>query len=441
MVLYDPEVNVGILREADGIVTIQDCHNIDVFSRSNKLLYLVPYDGNIKSVEMSKVNNNFNDRASINSYSEWMSIYKDYIKKDYYDRNWNYYEILAGITGLKLKILPKKYFDRVGEVNLLIDDLHQTYDKMKILNFLEGMKSLSPTARNKEIIDLGKYNNMVSATNAYITNIMSTGFDEILLLHMFEKLICFRYNTVPNILYKTNKITKTIVIFQLTEIDRIKSIVSSFHDTHIIDPNDIISLQTEYRQLCFDFGWNPKVIQNDSDLRSMDSFYKYIGYETYGSLYKCIVGSKIYKISDTRFDEKNFVNIIDEKEYLIDTYGQSKIENLSPTPIDQYFWHNNMYNGNIRLNIVPYLILSEAIRLQQFPTLDSWRSHRFIIYDLYKDSCLYKNINSKYKDKLIDVSGVSKKLSAYINIPFFTEIQSPQHYYILQKIYEFVDLN
>ena len=72
MVLYDREVNVAILREADGIVTVQDCHNIKVFANSNKLIYVAPYYDLIKCTTFLPDTENCNKdkRAEIFSYSE-----------------------------------------------------------------------------------------------------------------------------------------------------------------------------------------------------------------------------------------------------------------------------------------------------------------------------------------------------------------------------------
>lgn len=76
-ILYDYDVNVSIIRDADGILTIQDCHNIDVFSKSNKMMYLAPFGEYIKSTNLI-LNTN---KAEISSYSEWLAIYKDHLRK------------------------------------------------------------------------------------------------------------------------------------------------------------------------------------------------------------------------------------------------------------------------------------------------------------------------------------------------------------------------
>ena len=51
-----------------------------------------------------------------------MGLYKEYIEKDYFDKNWNAYEILAGIFGTKLQLNRIFFLNKINHVQKLIDN-------------------------------------------------------------------------------------------------------------------------------------------------------------------------------------------------------------------------------------------------------------------------------------------------------------------------------
>ena len=438
MILYDPEVNVGIVREADGVVTIQDCHNIRVFADSDKLMYIVPYNENIKSTLLLVVNNNFVDVAQISSYSLWTAAYKDYIAKDYFSENWNYYELLAGLFGLKLKILPEKYFDAVLNLNLQLHKFSRNYSSIPFSVFLDGLETLDVT----EITRMKKLN--IRDTKYVIDIITSVGFDEMLLLHLFRSLISYHYNPVQNILSEERQINRQIQISNLAELERIKSIVSSFHDTIDIGQNDIKSIVNQFRYLSYLYSWCTDIIpkNNKDDTECIqigrNNLYHLLEFQSFSDIYRLVTQSLAYSYKDIRFSQKYFFEVVNETEYNIDTYGPGY--KSYPDKIDRYFWNLNMYNGAKTERIrIPYLILHEALTYQ-LSSEPTWREYRLKIYDHYKAVCLYKNINAKYKNSLINVSAISTPLSTYINTPYFSEDDPLGQYEILEKrSYEFVD--
>ena len=186
-VLYDREVNVGILREADGIVTVQDCHNIKVFANSNKLLYVVPYDDVMKCTTFlpDAEHCNKEKKAEIFSYSEWLALYKDYMDKDYFDKHWNYYELLAGVFGLKLKLLEQTYMTHVRILKNIIHNVQTQYKTTQPKEFLSGLRSLHISRKNN--VDF--FGDVIKDITPFLESKPSMGFDEMLLLHIFRDFI------------------------------------------------------------------------------------------------------------------------------------------------------------------------------------------------------------------------------------------------------------
>ena len=43
-----------MIREADGIVSFQDCHNIKIVLKSNKFMYIIPYNNVYESLISKK---------------------------------------------------------------------------------------------------------------------------------------------------------------------------------------------------------------------------------------------------------------------------------------------------------------------------------------------------------------------------------------------------
>lgn len=148
--LYDEDVNVRMIREADGIVSFQDCHNIKIFLKSNKFMYIIPYNNVYESLiskktmdkeKFSKYSRTItapeNKETNLffrNSYSIWLGLYKEYIEKDYFDKNWNAYEILAGIFGTKLQLNRIFFLNKINHVQKLIDNYIENKGQINMSN-------------------------------------------------------------------------------------------------------------------------------------------------------------------------------------------------------------------------------------------------------------------------------------------------------------------
>ncbi len=146
--LADEDVSICIIREADGIVTNLDCHNIKIFENSNKIFYILPMNHSIENIW-------YHNNLKHGSYTGWLNYYKNVLEKSHFESHQNFYELLAGIFGIKL-ILKKSYYS----------------------NILINLNSIMNKLDEKVISE-------------YRLNI---GFDEIFLLSLYKKIATFPFN-------------------------------------------------------------------------------------------------------------------------------------------------------------------------------------------------------------------------------------------------------
>jgi hypothetical protein len=176
--LIDEDVNIVVSREADGIVTYNDCHNINLFAESKKFLYM-----NYGQVSNgSKCPNKRTIEELLNvfgpvyyPYSHWLVIYIDEINKSYFKNKFNICDIYAGAVAFKLKLNSDYLLERKIELNKNISK-YDTYQEDK----------------KDEVMYMS---NLPKAKKYYVLNI---GFDEILLLDLFKSLISYDIKEIDN---------------------------------------------------------------------------------------------------------------------------------------------------------------------------------------------------------------------------------------------------
>lgn len=168
----DEDVNICIVREADGIVSNWDCIQIKLFSKDDKKMFYF-HDNQIDRSTMTM----------FSSYAWWLLIYKVIFRYDFFSTHYMDYDLLAGLFGIKLKLKREYYIDTIVSVRTEID-VFTTKVKANDDTAYNGRGDtfyLSPERLPATI----KYN-MVTNENA-----LSTGFDEILLLEMFKEVFSF----------------------------------------------------------------------------------------------------------------------------------------------------------------------------------------------------------------------------------------------------------
>jgi hypothetical protein len=219
--MIDPNVNLYIIREADGFVSNLDCHNIKIYEKSNRLFYLVSMDSYDRHISIDGIINR-------GSYSAWLNIYKLLFDNEYFKTHQNMYDLLAGLFACKLKLKPKYFMSSIQALNKQLN------------HFL----ALSQEER------LSQYSGLREDTNNYTDKdfklLFNIGFDEMLLLKLFKDMISIR---IDNIDVDNNKIKEPSVIEYINSIrdsiffaDNIKTISFNIKATEYDKINIIINL-------------------------------------------------------------------------------------------------------------------------------------------------------------------------------------------------------
>lgn len=163
LTLFEKDVNISVIREADGIVGYGDCHNIKLFSKSDKIAMFYEYSNSFSQMRQHVITHQH--------YSLWLRVYDD-LKKIYFENKIlvdKKFDILAGTFCCKLKF--KKIYLR---------------EKINLINCLINNKILI-----EKTIQQGKDKHKNDYKGATLDNIIKTlnlGYDEILLMELFEPL-------------------------------------------------------------------------------------------------------------------------------------------------------------------------------------------------------------------------------------------------------------
>ena len=229
--MIDPEVNLYVIREADGIVSNLDCHNIKIYEESiDKLFYLVDFDNNNFTLEN-------NGTANYNSYSEWLFLYKYLIENDFFRDKQNIYDLLAGTFSFKLKINKDFYYEKINNLHIKIESLKKKFqieknDIEKNIEYFENFFKVYPLTDVSILTPklfytfAREFNNFLFPNYQKIDNseetifkrkilyfkkliihdnLLNIGFDEILLLDIFKELISINITSnISNGKYNTN---------------------------------------------------------------------------------------------------------------------------------------------------------------------------------------------------------------------------------------------
>jgi len=170
--LFDETVNVFISREADGYVSISDCHNIKIFSKSNKMALFY-------NILMNTYNFDSDYKFNFSCYSNWLQLYILYTDMD--NKINPYFDILAGCFGIKIQF-NKEYLEQflinlnINYNNIFKNLNYFNYNKTHIYYFTTVAYLSAQVAHNKNKLNTG------------ITKLLHDGYDEIFLLKLFQPL-------------------------------------------------------------------------------------------------------------------------------------------------------------------------------------------------------------------------------------------------------------
>ena len=167
--LSDPKVNLCVVREADGIVSNLDCHNIQMYASNPNILFYLP-----KVLD-------YTIDAKFDSYSNWLRFYKIMFGHEYFKNHQNLKDLLAGAFCCKLKLKREYYQETVnslqGEITAFFSKTPQEQQEAEFMSD----KTFIPYPHTIE--------SLIANNLAWVLLRLTTGFDEILLLAMYKDLI------------------------------------------------------------------------------------------------------------------------------------------------------------------------------------------------------------------------------------------------------------
>jgi hypothetical protein len=259
--LLDPTVNINISREADGIVTFTDCHNIKCFENSNKLLYLnygnAAMDINDKFIK--RKNELLNPKCNPDykywiPYSGWLMYYTQDINPEYFIDKGLFSDIYAGAVGFNFKLNKDHYQSRK---QFLVDKINELVQ-------LSSVRYKNPEYRHR-----------------YQTQI-KVGFDEILLFDLCKCITAFNYINyeIPN---ETQLITQSEYFYKLSLLN-MTTINSFIYQFQLVETAEKVVPQfKKYFNLTPD--QEEKII--DTTNKFLIQYREFIKYkESYGPDYK-----------------------------------------------------------------------------------------------------------------------------------------------------------
>jgi len=151
--MIDPEVNIAIIREADGVVSHIDAINIDRFEKKSKRIFYT------NSLDYAYNIDKTSTFPRFLSYSKWLESYKKYIRYDLFNTHLNLLDLLAGTIGLRLKVKKDYYNKSVDFLRTKIEnaklDYAQYQDEEE--NIMDYLKDKIQNKHNKYVSKMKIY--------------------------------------------------------------------------------------------------------------------------------------------------------------------------------------------------------------------------------------------------------------------------------------------
>lgn len=168
LILKDNSVNIKVIRDADGIVSKLDAHNIKVFSNSKYLFYLPPISPNFDiNIDYIEVYEDMMPRL----YSKWLNDYVYNYDGDFFKNNYMAYNILCGLYASKIKFTEDYYDDCAIFVKKNIKEkFYYAFDELFLLELHKNILSYSKHEIDT-YIHYEKFNSYVMSQKQNITTI------------------------------------------------------------------------------------------------------------------------------------------------------------------------------------------------------------------------------------------------------------------------------
>ena len=368
--LMDNDVNICIIREADGYVGITDCHNIKIFSSENehKILLLYDVDKMFKykfkeildeqkfkviknSYEIDILNYNTYNKHNFVHYSGWLNIYENIFIKgnsslvddipDIFnnDEKLSFLDILAGCFGVKIKLNRDYIINTIQYLN-------------KQLNFLISCEKL--LSHKKKI-----YSSKLE--NEYTTIVSNNDINKIL-SEKLDNLFDNSNNQIINFIDENylNSIDKTINLLHIGYDEIILLLLYGIftrcnytvdeNNDNIFDYNDIKEKRKILVTISSDYSY--KTVDNETIVSDINNQIKTnVFFDEIESHKK-----KIFSLIDKFYTEKintSTENLIFNDTYnfvielLVNRYGlidNTKYISLNPKIINLPYINNKLYD-------------------------------------------------------------------------------------------------
>jgi hypothetical protein len=275
----EKDVNVCICRDADGIVSRLDCHNIKIFAKSDKLFYLPFYD-------------------YTHPYSNWIKSYVFWksIMGDIGDYNSHRFDLLAGAFGINLRVTPEHYNKCLSRVHDYYNDKNEkhyyygpdypnttflfAFDESLLYDLFYGYISLEMEIDGKievKMMNILEKNLFIAKINIYTQKITRT-FNSFYDININDMNIPFIINKQKNGEYY--ELIKKYVNFTLIDEDKA-------NDANFYMIDAIIDIDRLDQNIAYDFSdFKNKYL----GMLNIPYDIKYDNLYDYGQLNKMILG-------------------------------------------------------------------------------------------------------------------------------------------------------
>jgi hypothetical protein len=238
--MFESDVNISVIREADGFVSYLDCHNIKLFQRVNKISMIYNFSSvfslTYKTFEYNQIEN-----YTIH-YSNWLNIFA--FKKYLYIKHPTNKEIYS-------KYIEDNYNKDFIITESIIKNYNQYNNKLfmnyvKLFDILAGTIALRVKFSNQYLIrKINFINEIINFSNKEYknefdnySNLLFSGYDEILLCELFEPLITLNKKIINLEKYKNEKEESIIKKIKKTKDDILNMFI-------LIENNDTVIYEFE----------------------------------------------------------------------------------------------------------------------------------------------------------------------------------------------------
>ena len=211
------DTNVCVIREADGIVSLADCHNINLFANSETHKIIMTYDFASSVRYLLNIAHTFDKLLywetdaekprirNLNHYNKWLNIYENIFKKNIsllepqhmqyinIDNKLSYIDLLAGVFAIKVHLK----MDYINHIIKQLDNIYNTIINGSDYQDKHIMADKSTESYKSRFVNEQSKNEYINAWKERIIFPLEGGYDEILLMELFAPLIRVSFVKTP----------------------------------------------------------------------------------------------------------------------------------------------------------------------------------------------------------------------------------------------------